>query len=308
MKMDTNKMIGLVVGVMVGIIIMSAALFPTIHASTDQTFTKTNVGSFFTTPDENEHTIVIDDTTITFDDNECIYPDLTLYGSATAMVGEDWFLRLELNTNNNLVTYILCGPPQQYVNLGNSSGGDLVITVSGTDVAFDGPSTDTTRNNLTYMIADKGDYVLSHDPYVLENTEFVGAIRNSTSLDIFELVTGSIGDTTTYDTTAVRIWSFSTTETGTLVSASYTVDLLNVYGDLKKLDKITETMDMTFTSAGDQSRTITIDYIIVPKEITYDNPAYVGDDLADLFSVIPILITVGLILGIVGAVFVRRLE
>lgn len=105
-----NKLIQYVVMAAVGVLIFSALLIPFTHSATAEQLTVTNTGSFFTTPDDGEHTIVINAETITYDGKPCIYPDLSLYGSATVIVGEDWFLRLEKSTSTG-VNYILAGPP-----------------------------------------------------------------------------------------------------------------------------------------------------------------------------------------------------
>lgn len=304
--MDIQKWTVVLIGLMVGVLLL-ACFIPSITAYTDETKTIKNVGSYFTTPDDGEHTIVIDATTITFDGEPCIYPDLSLYGSANAIIGEDWFLRLEFNPNNNLVSYILAGPPQQYVNLGNSSMGALTVTINGNGFTTTNLSTSTevTRTNVTWFITDKGDYVLSHDPYVLDGTTFVGAIRNVTAYDLFEIVTGTIDTPSEYVTTPVRMYSFTSTETGTFTSASYTVDLATVNGDLKKLNQITEDMTCTYPTDGEVTRTINIDYVIVPVSLTYDNPAYVGGVLSIIMQMLPLIIGVGLLM--VGvAYFITR--
>ena len=295
--MDIKNWMAVLIGLLVGIIIL-ACFIPSITAYTDETKTIENVGSYFTTPDDGEHTIVIDATTITFDGEPCIYPDLSLYGSANAIIGEDWFLRLEFNPNNNLVSYILAGPPQQYVNLGNSSMGALTITINGDGFTTTNLSTssEVTRSNVTYFIADKGDYVLSHDPYVLNDTAFVGAIRNISNYDLFEIVSGTIDTPDEYVTTPIRLYSFTSTEMGTFGSASYTVDLATVNGDLKKLNQITENMTVTFPTDGEVTKTINIDYVIVPVEITYDNPAYAGGVLSIIMQMLPLIIGVGLLM------------
>lgn len=291
------KVISLVVGLTVGVLLMMGLVAPLVADHANETKTATNIGSYFTTPDEGEHTIVIDRDTITFDGKSCNYPDLSLYGSATAIIGEDWFLRLELNTGNNLVSYILAGPPQQYVNLGNSSMGALTVTINGDGFTTTNLSTssEVTRSNVTWFITDKSDYVLSHDPYVLNDTAFVGAIRNVSNLDLFEIVTGTINTPAEYETTPIRMFNFTSSETGTFTSASYTVDLADVAGDLKKLNQITEQLTTAYQTDGEVTKTITIDYVIVPASITYDNPAYVGSGSAALLKVIPLMVGICLI-------------
>lgn len=305
--MDPKKLATIIVAVIVGVILTSAILVPIVSDHTSAQKTVTNEGSYFTTPDDGEHTVVINAETITYDGEPCIYPDLSLYGSATLMVGEDWFVRLNTATGNT-VAVTIAGPPQNYANMGNSADGDITIVINGTGISATS-ATQTTpivRTGLTYTIADKGDYVLAHDPYVLANTEFVGAIRNTTAYDVFEIVSGPIGTVADYDTVACRLWSFGETVTGTMTGATYTTTLNTVDGDLKKLDVINQTIDMSFPEAGAVSRNITIDYVIVPVSITYDNPAYVGNNLSSMLNIIPIIVIMGLVVGLAAAFFAGR--
>lgn len=288
-----NKITGLVIALVVGGLLVGGLLIPTVQGMTEKTLTHTNSGAYFTTPDGDEHTIVIDATTITFDGNACTYPDLSLYGSATAIIGEDWFLRLEKMSNGN-VQYVVAGPPQQYNNLGNSGSGSISITITGDSAEFTGPSGTLSRTGVQYMIADTGEYVLSHDPCVKENTQFIAAIRNSSSVDLFQIIRGSISDTANYESTACRVYKFTPGETGSISSSAYTVALSPYSGDLKKLDAITEQATATFTS-GDSELTITIDYIIVPVSIEYDNPAYIGSTNAVIMGVVSLLGIVALV-------------
>lgn len=306
--MNANDLIKLVVGVIVGALMLSAILTPMIHASTDETITIKNEGAYFTTPDENEHTLLINATEITYDGEPCIYPDMELYGSATVLVGNDWFLRISKSTNPaNSIEYVIAGPPQQYTRIGNSiTDGECVITINGTGITAVCGSTTATRTGVEYIIADQGEWVLSHDPYVLANTPFVAAIRNISAIDIMEIVRGTINTPAEYETTMCRTWHFSELKTGTLTDSEFTVSLADADGDLKKLNEITQTATVNFEGVGDITRTITIDYILVPETITYDNPDYVGDNIAQILGVIPILVTVGLILGVVGVAFSRR--
>ena len=305
MKMESKNMLDLVVGIAVGVLVLSAALFPVIDSNTDQTLIKTNVGTQFMTPDDGEHTIVIDYSSITFDGKPCVYPDMSLYGSATVMLGSDWFFRLE--DNGTRISYIIAGPNQQYDNIGNTDSGSATITVNGTDVTIVGPTSTLTKTNLTYMISDDGNYVLSHDPYVLETTSFVGGIRNnSNNVDVFEIISGTFDDPDNIQTVSCRVYG-TDIGLGSVTSSEYTIDLVPAAGNLKRLSQINQTAELT-GSLSTATKEITIDYLIVPEKITYTNPNYVGDDLDDVFSVIPLLIIVGLIMGIVGVIASRRLE
>lgn len=299
-----NKIIGLVLVLVIGATLVGGLLAPTISGLTDKQLTVTNEGSYFTVPDDGEHTLVVNGTQITYDGQPCVYPDMELYSSATVMVGSDWFLRISKTTNPaNSIEYVIAGPPQQYSRLGNSvTDGDCTITINGASITAVCGSVTQTRTGMEYTIADKGDWVLSHDPYVLADTQFVAAIRNISSIDIMEIVRGTIDSPADYTAVMCRTWHFNETKTGTLTDSEFSVNLANVNGPLKKLNEITQTATVNFEGVGDLQRTITIDYILVPAQLTYDNPAYIGATNAAIMGVVTLLGIVALIAMAANAV------
>lgn len=313
--MEPKRMIELTVGIVVGLVVFSAILMPVIHNNTDEYLTIKNTGAYFTTPDEGEHTVVIEDGVITFDDNECVWPNFSYFGSVTLMAGEDWCIRADAyNSSAQTCRIAIAGPPHTFDVLGvygPNTGNSIVITINGDDVSVvpytgDVAGTEKTREKLLYTIADKGDYVMSYKPYLLEDTVIFGSIRNnsnSANADIFENVEGTIGDYENMTATPLRLYKGTADPTtGDFTANVFTVDAENVTSNLYKLDKINQ----TFTIWDDSSATIYLSYLIVPETITYDNPAYVGDDLAGIIGVIPILIIAGLIVGIAAVVVSRR--
>ena len=303
--MENKNILNIAIVLTVGVILAGSLLMPVISAYGDETLTVHNTGAYFTTSDENEHTLVINATTITYDGKPCIYPDMELYGSATLMVGPDWFLRIaKLTTPAGAIEYIITGPPQQYNRVGTSEEGDCVVTINGSDISAVCGERTVTRTGMEYTISDRGNWVLSHDPYVLENTQFVAAIRNVSNIDVLEIVRGTINDPDNYTTTMCRTWYFSQQVTGTLTDSDYTVSLATVNGPLKKLNEITQTATVNFEGVGDVTRTITIDYILVPETITYNNPDYVG--YSGLIYAIPVMVIIALLMVAVGGLFLRR--
>lgn len=294
-----NRITGLVIALVVGGLLVGGLLIPSIEGMTATEATRTNTGAYFTTPDGGEHEIIISTDTITYDGKTCIYPDLGLYGSATALIGSDWFLRLERSGSG--VSFIVAGPNQQYDNLGNSTNGNLTITINGESVNMTGPTNTIAKSTLQYTIADKGDYVLSHKPYVLENTTFIGGIRNNTGNgDIFEIVSGTLNDPAGISTTSCRCYS-NDLGLGAVSSSEYTINLTPVAENLKKLAQIDQTAEITYTG-GTATANITIDYVIVPAKIVYDNPSYIGNTNAVIMGVISLLGIVALIVLAANAV------
>lgn len=293
-------------GVIVGILLLTALVIPVLSFSTDETTIRTNTGSYFTTADEGEHTIVFSADSISFDGATFDYPIGFGEGSArnaTLMIGEDWILRAD----NNMKRLVISGPPQDFDNLGNLSSGDITATISGTDVTFTMADSSTeTRTGLEYVIADKGDYVMTYNPYIVEDTPIIAGIRSQTATpntDVFEIIEGSVGDIENMTYTTCRAYvPDNTPTTGVITASTFTADTTEITTNLLKLDKITQVASLF---SGDDI-TITITYVIVPVEIEYENPSYVGNQNATILNLIPLLITIGLILVIVNYAFMRR--
>ena len=300
--MDPKSFTGVVIGTVIGVLLISTLLIPFINEGTAAEKTVTNEGAFFTTPDGENHTIVLTGGKLTYDGEDCILPDLSLYGGATIMCGEDWFVRIT-GTDYSSVLVVVAGPPQQYANMGTVTTADtMTMNVTGDSVVIVIGESTQTRTGVEYMIASKGDYVLAHDPYFIEETTFTGAIRNQQqSHDIMEIVSGTF-TSEDIDAELCRLYNFTTTATTTISETSFVVNSMTVNGDLKKLNDITQSL----TTADGMTGNITIDYIIVPAEITYDNPTYAGSDAASILGVIPILVVVGLIVGITAVLYTRR--
>ena len=252
------KIISLIIGLVTGILLLSGLVFPMVSYSAAEDLTIKNTGAYFTTPDEGEHTIVITEHTITFDDKVCQWPDISYFGSIALMAGEDWCLRVDTyNPNTNNARALLAGPPHLFdvlLFIGPSyPNNTLTITISGDDVTFipvvEGEaSSERTREGLLYTIADKGSYVMSYKPYLLEDTPVFGSIRNnsnSANADIFENVSGTIGDVSNMTATALRLFKGSATpSTGDFTDNVFTADAENVTTNLYKLDKINQTLTL----------------------------------------------------------------
>lgn len=297
--MESKTLIGAIMAAVVGIILLGSLLGPTITAYNEPEREVTNTGSYFTVPDGEDHTIIVKADSITYDGEACIYPDLSIYGSATILIGDGWFCRLANESQG--IQFVVAGPNQTYQNLGYLGGTitDVTIAISGTSATFDnGISTPSTRTDLEYTIAPSGDYVLSHDPYFIEDTVFIGAIRNMQQQhDIFEIVAGEFTDPENISAEGCRLYNFSTTSTTTLESSSVVVSADSLAGgNLYKLDVMTQ----SFVLGDDTEGTITIDYIIVPEKITYVNPDYIGDSTSAMIAAIMVLMIAALVIGAVA--------
>lgn len=299
-----NRIIGLVLALVVGGLLVGGLLIPSIEGMTAPTLEKTNTGAYFTTPDEEEHTVIISDGVITYDDNECIWPNFSYFGSITLIAGADWCIRADAyNSTTQSCRIAIAGPPHTFDVLGVYGPGtdnSIIISINGTDVSIipytgDTAGTERTETDLLYTIADKGAYVMSYKPYLLKDTQIFGSIRNNSNAsgaDIFENVYGTIGDIENMTVEPLRLYKGSATpSTGDFSSNVFSADYENVTTNLYKLDKINQ----TFTIWDDSSATLAISYVIVPEKITYDNPAYIGSTNAVIMGVVSLLGIVALV-------------
>lgn len=299
--MELKNMAGLITGFVVAALLLSVLLIPVINIGTEETCTVNNTGAYFAAADDGEHTIVFSTDKITYDGTEIAYPEGFGTGNdrnATLMIGTDWMLRADLG----LTRILLVGPPQTHSSLGLLADGDITATVNGSGVTFTlANNTTTTRTDLEYMIADSGDFVLCYNPYILKDSQLAGGIRTTATIDFMEIISGNVENIDSMSAEECRIYNFTTLEALTIADTTFTADTKTVAGDLLKLNKITQKA----TLSDDSEVTVTITYLLAPATITYNNPNYAGSG-AGLLDVVPILVTVGIILGIVGLMIVRR--
>jgi len=318
-----NKFIQMAILAAVGVILVFSLCLPLVDSSTAETRTVHNTGAYFTTPDENEHTILIQHGQITYDGKPCAWPDLTLYGSANIAVGTDWMLRVDSGSNpaTDTLRYVFAGPPYQWNPIGtvNPATDDvLTIVLNGDSLTATIGNSTFSRVGTEFIICDKGDYVLSQNPYLLSDTQITAAIRNNyntANTDTFEIVRGTVGDVENMTVDICRNVNSSlpaSDQFGDIVNSVFTVETKQIDGDLLKLDKITQVATMWFTppeGAGYTNvATFTITYVIVPETITYDNPDYVGGTMASMLNLVPLMLVVSLVLAIIGYAVKSRLS
>lgn len=296
--MDVNKMIGMVVGVMVGVLVLSAALFPVIDSATTTERTFENKTSALYYVDE-----------ITADS-----PDYTMTytaGSSKLVINNVEVSRTNGTILCDLGEYLIRdrGSSIQWVSptgnltLGDATTGFTLTLIGGALTVI--RTTTATPLELTvtsgYAIFPDGDFVMkapAQNAYVLKDSPITAmgtTTINGEWRTLFQ-ITGTVDDIE-------------------VVNLNDTYDIENVvidyaavpgYIDLFTINKV------TFDAVNKEDSTITqsctYNYFIVPAEVTAEFAVHASQDEINLLETIPILITVGLILGIVGAVFVRRLE
>ena len=315
MKMDANKMIGMVVGVMVGVLILSAALFPVIDSATTTEKTFKNNGYFtYDAIDENtDVTISWDAATpgvLTIGDAEITMP--TGSGNWTIVGSTNFTMRFYTSS----VTGLQCYGSAGYLSANTSNAASCTITVDETSMVMTRTNADTTTNTTTYTMGQHGflinadgsgdlmlkysnesAYVNGDSEVYLCGTTFVTGSGTNDFVGVFGY--GSLDDGLTMSS----FYGNSSPNTVSFGDVTATYSAVNGYIDLYKLDKFE--FPLTQNSA---TVTATYSYFVVPTEVTAELAVHASQDEIEILETIPILITVGLILGIVGAVFVRRLE
>lgn len=293
--MKTN-LIALILALAVGVILTGALLAPVVAEYSDDTTTYTNIGTPFTVADESEHTLIVaQDHTITFDGNPVPYPDVNHSGQVILMYGSDWILRMAQSNPTATASFSLAGPTDVFDYLGDSTTGDLTVSINGSDVSCSLGSTTKTRENMTYSICDKGAFVLSTSPHIVDSTEILVGLRNNSneaSADVFEIVSGTIDNLEA--TMARAVISTASPNTGT-TSSTFEVTTSEANGELLSLDLITQTVTFWNSTTG----TIAFDYAIVPETIEYANPNQI-DGASSIIAAIPIIVIVALVLMAVG--------
>ena len=304
MKMDVNKMIGMVVGVVVGVLILSAALFPVIDSATTTERTFKNEGYYnldktaedftfswdYTSPTE----FVINNETVTYTNTNAM--------DVSIVLGEKFAVRLQ--PQNAKVTFYGLGT---YITA-DSINTTLTVTVESGTLTATNEDTSKSVTSVTelYYISETGPYVMKKSDsiaYLNSGSEIVadseiyasGQTFNGAK-SIFWHLEGTIDDMD-YPDAFDNLLQISD-ET---INGQYS----NRYNDLFELSNITFTAYNTYQEL---SYNVTASYFVVPAEVTAELTVHASQDEIDLLETIPILITVGLILGIVGAVFVRRFE
>lgn len=287
--MDAQKFATLIAAVVLAAIMLSSMLIPIVSSSTSTEATITNEGAKYSLYETGDtHTITFTSDSIITDGVAQPLPDTSLYGSATIVYGTGIF---RYHSDGNVRFWGVLASGDVNRSLGSAVNVTIAIDETGTATATSTDESVTPRNfSGVIMYANPaGDYALSYNPYVVEDSTIYGC-----------------GNTIIEDTTYTMAWT-GTTE-GITVSWVYppeqeigtiAVNTTDVQTNLLKIDSI----EIPIESAGGGA---TYTYFFAPKEITYENPDYAGESESTLLGVIPILVTVGIILGVIGMLFLRR--
>lgn len=302
--MDVNKMIGMVVGVMVGVLVLSAALFPVIDSATTTERTFENHGYFNLTEYSGDNIVYSafwDHTApnqLTVND-EVIPIEYSGNAATSIVLDGNFFLRYRPATSNVALYY----GNQAIVYGGGDDGADVTLTYSdGVLTVSNGTLTREISVETFYSISNGGDYVMKlgdENAYMNSDSLIYGAGRTNVGTDIVgTLVSG------TAEEVEVTIWRGSATPRDITINKT----AVSGYKDLYSFSSVEFVVDDTLEDNPTTEQTITYSYVVVPAKVTAELAVHASQDEIDLLNTIPILITIGLIMGIVGMIAVRRLE
>lgn len=290
--MESKNLIGAIVAVTVGIILIGTVLSSAVAAYSNETLTYTNEGTPFAAFDDETHTIVVSydgsKYVITTDGEECELPDLSLYGAATIVYGDDAFIRLSKS-----------GQVRGYINGAMVQGGNVSASVTSTIVINGEGATLTFSNTTNTMaftpyayIAPEGEYVLSVSPCVTDDSIIIGGITVIDTEALGFVAHGTISDLTA---SVVYIDGFGDV---TVTDLDWTVNTSKVTTNLVKIDNVT----FTATMSDDSTFTGIYSYFLAPASVVYDDPDYLGAANVAILGVVVVMSIIAVLMIMVNIV------
>lgn len=301
------NLLTLVITLTVGIILAGSLLMPVINDNTDTTKTYTNLGMPYAEAVSGEtHTITVTSSEIT-SDGETI--DQTLFpgefGHYTLVYGSDGFVRFDVNTNVKVINI------SGRYNLSLANDATITVSISGTGATISTTASESTYSltDVEYFISTTGPMVLAVNPVVLNDSDIIGEGETEFST--------SIGIPDPLD---VALYWEGTTEgiTGTVIQYANgdnwnkptikesVINTTEQAGGCLKIDSVVITYSATNRDNSEYNPASTYTYFLAPKEITYNNPNYIGDGNAAIMEAIPYLIIAALVVMAAGALYLKR--
>lgn len=293
-----KKLIMTIVGVAISVIIVAACLMPVLNDAVATTDTFENAGYFdmrYTDADditlEWDHTAP---TKVTVNGDVINIPDTVL--GATIMCGDDWVIRY----NSNGTIAVSGGGTMGYAEASVTDATDMEVTATnGTvtvTVSTDPVTTKTSSYTYLYVISVDGDYVMktSSDAAYLNGDSPVCAMGLSYLLGTSGRgikITGTIDDG--FECTIFR---FPTGIESTSVAANYVENKDHL--DLYELSSLVVTAE----NSSHETDTATYSYFIVPATVTAERAVHFTPGEIAIFSVIPLLIIVAILIMAVSII------
>lgn len=309
--MELKNYAAMTIGTVIAVMLFATMVVPVIGEATTTEKTFTN-GGYFT------YDAVADDTDVTIV-WEMASPDVVKIGDNTITMPEgasSWTIVGSENFTarfyrNATVTGIQCYGTSGYIsgNTGTAGLTSLTVAVSAASMVITaGENTKTYtmgdhgfvlnpigKGALTLKYSDEAAYINEDTEVYLCGTTFVTGSGTNDFVGVF-------GWGTVDDLTMSSFYGNSSPNTVSFGDVTATYSAVSGYVDLYLLEKFT----FPLTQNG-ATVTATYSYFVVPTEVTAELSIHPDDTSIALLSIIPVLIVVGLIIG-VATIFLSRRE
>ena len=300
-------MLEMVVGVAVGVLILAAALFPVIDQATTTEHTFTNEGYYdygiFEPTDTYTLTVDVSTGAVTVGDAAVTIPS-AVYGPGCSLISsEDFLLRYGQNPSGYFLQAV--GIDYNGSTVAQGFAGTVICTINNGNLimSYDSSGTPSSKtfsfDEMYAIVADTDEAVLkkmAESVYIKGDSPIYASGLTSVAGGLKMLhFEGNYTDGITISSPNLPDATYSNIE--------WNIEPVSGYVDLYKLTSI----EFDVTNSGTTVHAV-YSYFGVPEKVTAELAVHPSQDEIELLETIPILITVGLIMGIVGVIAARRFE
>ena len=302
--MNMKPIVAVAIALTVGIVTFSGVLIPAIESGVDTDDTFTNKGYFnvaYSTADEVnmswDHT---KPSIVTVNDVDYDLSSINLNGlnqnRITIIAGDNWMVRFQVNTNE--ISY---WSPNKSIYGSITNSIDLSLTASDGSATVTNtastPNTETISYTELYCIDKEGELIMkdaNEIAYLNSDSEIyaIGTTQVGTNPSMIIKIAGNIDDGVSGTTYRVDGATLSNIELNYTESTSYK--------DLYLLNNITAKVTIS-----DVDYDVTYSYFIVPYEVTAEKSIHADASTILLFQTIPVFIVLGMIVAVVGVLYMK---
>ena len=307
--MEINRFVTVAIGVFVAAIVILSIVAPVIHAGTAEKLTYENEGMpYAETAADETHTIVISSSSFVVDDvaiDTSLFPEG--FDQFTILYGTIGTVRYDL-TNSNIRAV-----ENSVISNISFLSATITISINGTTATItssDEMVASATVTGITHYISNSGDWVLSLKPVVNTDSVMVGEGQTTWQtaagipalLNVYVYWTGTIATVTG---SIITYWA--TTAWSAVQIEDISVNTTELDNGLYRVDSVVLNFTSTAVSDSEDYETqATYTYFLVPASVEYDNPAYIGAIVTTIAGILPVLMLVGVMLFVVGAMISNR--
>lgn len=300
--MNTKPIVAVAIALTVGIVTFSGVLIPAIESGVNTEDTFTNTGLIYASELNEDTTMSMswDHTKpniLTVDGEDMVIPSATW--PVSVAFSESWVIRVFPESNGYIqLVDATSGYPTLAATV--SQGSDMSIEInSGTLSATVGTTTKTNQITTGLVIDDNGNYVLkksTDSAYILSNSIVYCAGYTSRglsdSINLVNIFTFSVDE-------GIDIWSSYPPS----ITHTETIDNTEIHShiDLYSFKSITMEIEDTDEHTG----TAVYSQVYVPAEVTAEKSIHADASTILLFQTIPVFIVLGMIVAVVGVLYMK---